>query len=145
MTKITRDLTRREFMQVSMLAAGSMSVPKLILASPHAQRLIASHAETDLVAGAGPLTKVSAYNQQVPGPLLRYKQGDRLRLEIENQLDEPTTVHWHGLRVPVSMDGVPFLSQTPISPDESFLCEFDLHDAGTFWYHPHINLSLIHI
>ena len=124
-----------------MLVAGSMSVPKLILASPHTQRLIASHTETDLVAGFGPLTKVFAYNQQVPGPLLRYNQGDRLRLEVENQLDEPTTVHWHGLRVPASMDGVPFLSQTPISPGESFLYEFDLHDAGTFWYHPHINSS----
>ena len=124
-----------------MLVAGSMSVSKLILASPHTQRLIASRTETDLVAGFGPLTKVFAYNQQVPGPLLRYNQGDRLRLEVENQLDEPTTVHWHGLRVPASMDGVPFLSQTPISPGESFLYEFDLHDAGTFWYHPHINSS----
>ena len=124
-----------------MLVAGSMSVSKLILASPHTQRLIASRTETDLVAGFGPLTKVFAYNQKVPGPLLRYNQGDRLRLEVENQLDEPTTVHWHGLRVPASMDGVPFLSQTPISPGESFLYEFDLHDAGTFWYHPHINSS----
>ncbi len=124
-----------------MLAAGSLSLPYPVLASSQTQRLVASQTETDLVAGLGPQTKVSAYNQQVPGPLLRFKQGDRLRLEVENQLDEPTTVHWHGLRVPVSMDGVPILSQIPISPGESFLYEFDLHDAGTFWYHPHINSS----
>lgn len=128
-------------MQISMLAAGSMSVPNLISAAPHPQRLVASHTEADLVAGFGPRTKVYAYNQQVPGPLLRFKQGERLRLEVKNQLDEPTTVHWHGLRVPENMDGVPILSQTPINPGESFLYEFDLHDAGTFWYHPHINSS----
>ncbi len=124
-----------------MLAAGAVSTPNLISAALHTQRLVASHTETDLVAGLGPQTRVFAYNQQVPGPLLRFKQGERLRLEVENQLDQPTTIHWHGLRVPVSMDGVPILSQTPISPGESFLYEFDLHDAGTFWYHPHINSS----
>ncbi|MDE0309278.1 MAG: multicopper oxidase family protein [Acidiferrobacterales bacterium] len=124
-----------------MFAAGSASVPSLTLASSPVQQLIASPAQVDLVAGLGPPTNVYAYNLEVPGPLLRFRQGDRLRLEVENRLDEPTTVHWHGLRVPVSMDGVSILSQAPIGPGDAFTYEFDLHDAGTFWYHPHINSS----
>lgn len=64
-----------------------------------------------------------------------------LFVEVENQLDEPTTVHWHGLRLPVEMDGVPFLSQAPIAPGERFTYRLPLEDAGTFWYHPHVNSS----
>ena len=128
-------------MRNSMFAAAAISAPKLVFAAPNPHRLIAAHSETDLVMNLGPRTKVSAYNQQVPGPLLRYRQGDRLRLELENQLDEPTTIHWHGLRVPSDMDGVPYLSQPPVEPGETFLYDFDLQDAGTFWYHPHFNSS----
>ena len=62
-----------------------------------------------------------------------------MRVSVANALDEPTTVHWHGLRVPADMDGTPYLSQPPIEPGETFVYEFDLPDAGTFWYHPHIN------
>src|SRR3546814_15939843 len=55
---------------------------------------------------------------------------------VENLLEEETTVHWHGVRVPNAMDGVPHLTQRPISPGETFLYEFEAPDAGTFWYHP---------
>ncbi len=65
-------------------------------------------------------------------------QGGRLRVTAENRLDEPTTVHWHGMRMPNAMDGVPHLTQEPIAPGESFVYEFDCPDAGTFWYHPHV-------
>ena len=78
-----------------------------------------------------------AYNQSVPGPEIRLIQGDRVRIAVENALDEETTVHWHGLRVPHAMDGVPHLTQVPIGPDEHFVYEFDVPDAGTYWYHPH--------
>jgi FtsP/CotA-like multicopper oxidase with cupredoxin domain len=80
---------------------------------------------------------VWSYNGTVPGPEIRVRQGERLRITVENQLAEETTVHWHGVRVPNAMDGVPQLTQKPIAPGESFVYEFDAPDAGTYWYHPH--------
>ena len=77
------------------------------------------------------------YGGTVPGPEIRVRQGARLRIVVDNALAEDTTVHWHGLRVPNAMDGVPHLTQPPIVPGESFVYEFDAVDAGTFWYHPH--------
>ncbi|MDX0177340.1 multicopper oxidase domain-containing protein [Sinorhizobium meliloti] len=68
---------------------------------------------------------------------MRLRKGERLRVAIDNALAEDTTVHWHGVRVPNAMDGVPHLTQTPIGPGERFIYEFDAIDAGTFWYHPH--------
>src|SRR5690606_34269320 len=65
------------------------------------------------------------------------RQGERVRIAVENRLPQPTTVHWHGLRVPNAMDGVPDLTQPAIEPGGRFVYEFDLPDAGTFWYHPH--------
>ena len=106
-----------------------------------AYRLVVQEAMAPLVDSEGPATKVWAFNGQVPGPVIRARQGERLRVEVENRLAEPTTVHWHGLRVPAAMDGVPWLSQTPIAPGETFVYDFELKDAGTYWYHPHINSS----
>jgi len=81
---------------------------------------------------------VWAYNGQVPGPILRVRVGERLRVEFTNGLTEDTTVHWHGVRVPNAMDGVPGLTQEPVHPGESFVYEFVPKDAGTFWFHPHL-------
>lgn len=78
-----------------------------------------------------------AYNGTVPGSEFRLRQGERLRVSVVNELAEETTVHWHGLRVPNAMDGVPHLTQKPIAPGETFVYEFDVPDAGTYWYHPH--------
>jgi FtsP/CotA-like multicopper oxidase with cupredoxin domain len=80
---------------------------------------------------------VWSYNGAVPGPEIRLRQGERVQISVENRLDEETTVHWHGLRVPNAMDGVPHLTQRPIVPGDSFVYEFDVPDAGTYWYHPH--------
>ncbi|MDQ3483388.1 MAG: multicopper oxidase family protein [Pseudomonadota bacterium] len=87
--------------------------------------------------GSDTNVNVWAYNGQVPGPELRVRQGDRLRLTLENRLDEETTIHWHGVRVPNAMDGVPHLTQAPVRPGGSFTYDFVVHDAGTYWYHPH--------
>ncbi len=87
-------------------------------------------------------TAVWCFNGQVPGPELRVKQGDRVRIKVHNELDEATTVHWHGIRVPNSMDGVPYLTQTPVNRGQQFVYEFDALDAGTFWYHPHQQSSI---
>ena len=88
-----------------------------------------------------PRTDVWAYNGMVPGPEIRVRQGDRLRVLVQNGLREETTVHWHGVRLPNAMDGVPHVTQPPIGPGDSFLYDFVVPDAGTFWYHPHANSS----
>jgi FtsP/CotA-like multicopper oxidase with cupredoxin domain len=102
-------------------------------------RLRLASARQRLVGAQNPDTAVWAYNGTVPGPELRFKQGDRLRIEVENALGVSTTVHWHGLRLPNAMDGVPDVTQPPIPANGGkFVYEFDLPDAGTFWYHPHL-------
>lgn len=77
------------------------------------------------------------YNGSVPGPTIQVTQGDRVRVVVENRLPESTTMHWHGFEVPVEMDGTPYISQMPIPPGGRFTYEFDLHQAGTFFYHSH--------
>jgi len=86
-------------------------------------------------------TRVWGYDGGVPGPTLRVKQGEELRVRLVNELAEPTVVHWHGLRLPNAMDGVPHLTQRPIEPGQSFDYRFIAPDAGTFWYHSHLRSS----
>jgi FtsP/CotA-like multicopper oxidase with cupredoxin domain len=101
-------------------------------------KLRAEAARVAIVGEPYPDTDVWSYNGRVPGPELRGKQSDRLRVAVENLLDQETTVHWHGVRLPNVMDGVPHLTQPPIAPrGGTFVYEFDLPDAGTYWYHPH--------
>ena len=86
-----------------------------------------------------PDTRVNAwtYDGLLPGPFIRAKIGDRLIVHFTNNLPEPSTVHWHGVRVPIEMDGVPGISQEAVKPGGSFVYDFVLRDAGLFWYHPH--------
>lgn len=81
------------------------------------------------------------YGGTVPGPVIHAKVGDRVIVNFTNHLPEATSIHWHGMRVPNDMDGVPGVTQDPIAPGESFRYDFIARDAGTFWYHPHINSS----
>jgi len=101
--------------------------------------LEAAPADVDLV-GDKPL-HVWAYNGQVPGPTMRVRLGDRVRVALTNHLPEETTIHWHGVRVPNAMDGVPNLTQPPVRPGETFVYDFVPKDAGTFWFHPHVRSS----
>ena len=120
-----------------MAATTSLPLRRAEAAGTHEYRLVATRGRTNLVGAKYPGTAVWAYNDKVPGPEIRVRQGDRLRVSVENRLDEETTVHWHGLRVPNAMDGVPHLTQKPVAPGKTFLYEFDVPDAGTYWYHPH--------
>ena len=82
-------------------------------------------------------TAIWGYDGQVPGPLLRARQGQELTVTVTNMLEQPTSVHWHGLRIANAMDGVAGLTQEPIAPGETFTYRFTPPDAGTYWYHPH--------
>ena len=86
----------------------------------------------------GVRTDAWTYNGGLPGPLIRARRGDRLIVHFSNALPQPTTVHWHGVQVPIEMDGVPGVSQPPVAPGESFTYDFVVPDAGLFWYHPHV-------
>lgn len=98
--------------------------------------LVAS--EFDWEVKPGKTVRAWGFNQQVPGPVLKAKRGDTLVVKVINNLTEPTMVHWHGIRLPASMDGTGEV-QKPIEPGETFEYRFQLPDAGTFWYHSHQN------
>lgn len=79
-----------------------------------------------------------AFNGQVPGPVLKVDRGVSVHVRFVNALDQPSTVHWHGLRLDHRMDGVPHVSQHPVAPGESFDYTLTFPDAGVYWYHPHV-------
>lgn len=84
--------------------------------------------------------EVWGYNNQIPGPTLRFKPGDKVRIYYKNELDEASSVHWHGLVVPNSMDGVGLLTMPPVMPGETFVYEFTIPNTpGTFMYHAHMD------
>jgi FtsP/CotA-like multicopper oxidase with cupredoxin domain len=100
--------------------------------------LSAAKAQTSYLAGKK--ASVFAYNGVLPGPLLAAKVGDRVIVHFRNDLSEPTTIHWHGLRISDQMDGSPRV-QSPVKPGEEFTYDFTVPDAGSFWYHPHVQAA----
>lgn len=113
---------------------------KSATASPGRDFTLAAAPSRAQLAGADrPRTAVWAYSDSVPGPILRLRQGEPVRIVVDNRLEQNTTVHWHGIRLPIGMDGVPGISQPAIQPGETFVYEFTPPDAGSFWYHPHAN------
>ena len=82
-----------------------------------------------------------AINGSIPGPLLRLKEGTTVRLNVHNQLEEDTSIHWHGLIVPFQLDGVPGVSFPGVKPGETFTAEFPVRQAGTYWWHSHSGLQ----
>ena len=83
-------------------------------------------------------TKIAqTINGSIPGPLLRWREGDTVTLRVANQLDEDTSIHWHGIVLPADMDGVPGLSFHGIRPRESYTYRFQVRQSGTYWYHSH--------
>src|ERR687887_1708221 len=94
--------------------------------------------EIDWEIAPGRTVRGYGFNGQVPGPIVEAKQGVPLEIEFTNRLPEPTVIHWHGLRIPAAMDGTEVV-QRPVQPGETFTYRFTPPDAGTFWYHPHLN------
>jgi FtsP/CotA-like multicopper oxidase with cupredoxin domain len=101
------------------------------------KRLVAGPGRVALAGADYPKSIVWCYSGSVPGPEIRIRQGERVRIVLDNNLPEDTTIHWHGVRVPNAMDGAPHVTQPPVQPNESFTYEFTAPDAGTYWYHPH--------
>lgn len=134
-----RQISRRLFLAASggLAATAAMPLRSALASGVREYRIIAAPGQARLVSEKQPMTAVWSYNGSVPGPEIRVQQGDRVRVVVENKLKEETTVHWHGLRVPNPMDGVPHLTQKPIGPGKTFVYEFNVPDAGTYWYHPH--------
>ncbi len=136
------NLSRRQFLlcgaalaTAPIIELGAASTP----ASEGSRTLVAAPARARLLAGTE--TEVWAYDAQVPGPLIRARVGELLDLTLENQLPQPTTLHWHGMRVPNPMDGVPYLTQAPVEPGGRFRYRFAARTPGTFWYHPHFRTA----
>ena len=80
-------------------------------------------------------------NNSLPGPVLRWREGDTVTLRVRNRLAEPTSLHWHGIILPANMDGVPGLSFAGIEPGGDYLYRFTLEQNGTYWYHSHSGLQ----
>jgi FtsP/CotA-like multicopper oxidase with cupredoxin domain len=137
---VSREFTRRSLLVggTGLMATAALRSASAATALPANEfKLIPAKGRVSLVGKRHPDTEVWCYNGRVPGPEIRVRQGEPVRIVVENKLTEGTTVHWHGIRLPIAMDGVPGISQPSIQPQGSFSYEFTPPDAGTFWYHPH--------
>ena len=138
------NINRRQFLKTSSFATACVAAPHWLLANEPSYvdyKLKAQTGQGYFLGAPYPQTPIWCYNQSLPGPQIRARQGQRLRIEVENSLSENTTLHCHGIRLPIEMDGVPGLTQPPIKAGETYYYEFLLADAGTYWYHPHFNSS----
>jgi FtsP/CotA-like multicopper oxidase with cupredoxin domain len=98
--------------------------------------LTARVAEVEIAPGRQ--VRAWTYDGGLPGPLIRATVGDRVIVHFRNELPQPTTVHWHGVRVPIEMDGVPGISQEEVQTHGTFDYDFVVRDPGLYWYHPHV-------
>jgi FtsP/CotA-like multicopper oxidase with cupredoxin domain len=111
--------------------------------STTAVRYTLSARAADIALGDdGKTTSMWTYNGTVPGPLLQARVGDDVTVVFTNDLDEPTTIHWHGMRVPNEMDGIVEGDLVAIEPGATFTYHFQAPDAGTYWFHPHIRTNV---
>jgi CopA family copper-resistance protein len=151
----TDDFTRRTLLRQATAVGGLAAAASLLPAWARSQtpglsprpsalegediRLTIGHAPFKVDGKAG---HAIAINGTVPGPLIRLKEGQKVRLSVTNNLpDEDTSIHWHGLLVPFQMDGVPGVSFPGIKPGRTFTYEFPIRHAGTYWYHSHSGLQ----
>lgn len=133
------NFSRRTFLKSTAATLGMVALrpPVALAETPAAFPLRPGVFRKKIVPASDAETEVWGFNGSVPGPVLRYRQGDRVRIIVRNALPDETTVHWHGLRVLNAMDGVPQVTQVPIPTGGEFTYEFSVPDSGTYWYHPH--------
>jgi len=141
---------RRHFLQSLAVLGGGAALASLLPGWARAAGgapPVLSGQDIKLTIGHTPVTVdgVAAHavtiNGTVPGPLIRLKEGQEVRLSVINGLDEETSIHWHGLLVPFQMDGVPGVSFPGIKPGETFVYDFKVRQSGTYWYHSHSGLQ----
>jgi FtsP/CotA-like multicopper oxidase with cupredoxin domain len=148
MTECIMKITRRSFLKSACLAAAGFAItPGAVsraLGSTNRKirefYFLASKSRVNL--GIGPDFLAWTYNGQIPGPEIRVREGEIIRVVLKNELPEETSVHWHGLPVPNAMDGVPGVTQKGVQPGEDFVYEFEARPAGTFMYHSHAGYQL---
>src|SRR5688500_4156506 len=140
--------TRRTFVQGLALAGSAASVgllhrPAAAAPGQRAEPSVLSGTDFDLRIGetrddvTGRERTALTINGSIPGPLLRWREGDTVTLRVSNALDADTSIHWHGILLPANMDGVPGLSFSGIRPGETYPYRFTVRQAGTYWYHSH--------
>jgi len=140
---IVAPLSRRLFVQGVAAASAVASTRPICRAIAAAQAAILSGTDFQLeirpmaVNITGRARTATAINGQIPAPILRWREGDTITLTVTNWLSEPTSIHWHGVRTPSPMDGVPGLSFAGIPPGQTFIYRFPIHQSGTYWYHSH--------
>ena len=147
---MTLPTSRRRFLHAAALAGGAITVPGWArsgtagletasgVLSGEDIKLSIGHAMHRVGGRAG---HAIAVNGTVPGPLIRLKQGQDVRLSVTNTLAEDTSIHWHGLLLPFQYDGVPGISFPGIKPGETFVYQFPIRQSGTYWYHSHSGLQ----
>lgn len=154
----TLPVSRRQFVGAAALIGAATAVPGSIGAAPSALQSIdpglgpllpalngvreydLTIAETSLRLD-GRSTRAITINGTVPGPVLRFREGEEAVIRVRNTLSEDTSIHWHGILLPPEMDGVPGLSFAGIRPGETFEYRFTVKQAGTYWYHSHSGLQ----
>ena len=147
-------VTRRKFIESAALIGGGAAAQLLLPAWARSGasndisgmdvlsgRAFHLHAQRSRHVVDGRRSRAVTINGQVPAPLLRWREGDDVTLHLINELDEDTSIHWHGILLPPEMDGVPGLSFPGVKPGESFTYNFPLKQAGTYWYHSHSGLQ----
>ncbi len=133
------NLDRRSLLKFALAGCAGTAVPRLALAQSTGGffELTAAPGTARLYGKDGGTSGLWLYNGELPGPEIRVKRGDRVKVRFKNELDQATSVHWHGIRIDNAMDGVAGLTQPPVAPGESFDYNFVAPDAGTYWYHAH--------
>jgi len=126
------NVNRRSFLAGTTAA---MVMPNVALASPTILR--AEPVVAQILPEGDGTTAMLGFNGSTPGPELRFRQGDEVSVQFENQTDEGSSLHWHGIRLANAMDGVPGLTQPLVLAGQRFDYQFQVPDAGTYWYHSH--------
>jgi FtsP/CotA-like multicopper oxidase with cupredoxin domain len=110
-------------------------------AEPRLREFTLTASEIDWDLQPGTTVRAWAFNGQVPGPEIRVREGDHVRITLINHLPVPTTIHWHGVHVTPAMDGPAGLNQAPVEPGQSFVYDFVATPGGTRWYHSHTDVA----
>ncbi|MGH7789307.1 MAG: multicopper oxidase family protein [Candidatus Binatia bacterium] len=142
--RIGKGITRRAVLRGGALGVAALSAARVVRAAglpyvprPAATQYVIPIAAARLApAGAAAVPAILA-GGTLPGPEIRLREGTPFRALVQNQLDAPTTIHWHGVLVPSGMDGVPDISNAPIAPGGVYVYEYPIRQAGTYWYHSH--------